>query len=130
MPPASPLDPPPGKILTDKAHVLTSLSRFVHWKCKAVKTRVREYRILLFLTSLSFPCEVLKPTLKCSQLKNSNYSLYIGTHGCCIKHNVTSRLVTLCACLICSFEGTLRDTNSAMVTIPYFKIPRSPLLYY
>ena len=42
---------------------------FVPCKCKAVKARVREYRIILFLT-----------TLKCSQLKYSIYSLYIGTH--------------------------------------------------
>ena len=31
--------------------------------------------------------------------------------------NETSTLVSLCACPICSFEGTLRDTNSAMATL-------------
>ena len=58
----------------------------------------------------------LKTLLSAHSLSMAVTSFIRNTYGYCKKHNVTSTLVSLCACPICSFEGTLRDTNSAMAT--------------
>ena len=59
----------------------------------------------------------LKTLLSAHSLSMAVTPFIRKTYGFCKKHNVTSTLVSLCACLICLFEGTLRDTNSAMATL-------------